>query len=597
LSHDGDPIRIDAFDFAYILALIRREVRRPPNEIKEPVGMKALRRVGVSIFVVLGLVLAPTVTQAGAAAFTPTPGEYFIDTSTLELTGPGTAISGVNEGGVAVFAFDSITIPAGVEIFAEGSRPFELRSAGAFTLAGLLEASGFDATAFVVGPNPGGPGGGAGSAGGFEAGEGPGGGGATSNNEGGGGGGGFGGLGAAGGPPGGGASGVAYGDLNVTFQGGSGGAGGSTSSPTGGGGGGGAVKLSASTLTISGSGEVLADGGDGATGGFGASGGGSGGGILLHAATIDVTGILSAEGGDGGAGGCCGDGGGGGGGRIAYQYGTLLNSGKASVAGGESGVGGAFGHGGLSPQVTGAPGVITQGPSATTSPATAISSSGATLNGVINPRGVATTYHFQLGTSTAYGTIIPVPAGAVGSDSSNHQLSQAVSGLIPNTTYHYRIVASAFGFDLPGADVTFTTPPLCDGLKISQGRVKVKNGKAPIQLSSSQACKGELALFMKAPPKKGKGKKGKGKAKGSAKKKGRKSILIGSASFSLDAGQTTTIKVSLSAAALKRLSLGKALPATAKATPTPSAGAIGKITQANVSLKLAKKGKGPKKHH
>jgi hypothetical protein len=554
--------------------------------------MNALRRVGVSIFVVLGLVLAPTVSQAGAASFNPAPGEYFVDTTTLELIGPGPTLiaTGVNEGGVAVFSFDSINIPAGVEIFAEGSRPLELRSAGTFTLAGLIEASGFAATQFVAGPNPGGPGGGAGSAGGFEAGGGPGGGGATSNNQGGGGGGGFGGLGAAGGPPGGGASGVAYGDLNVTFQGGSGGAGGSTSTPTGGGGGGGAVKLNASTLTISGSGEVLADGGAGATGGFGASGGGSGGGILLHAATIDVTGILSAEGGDGGAGGCCGDGGGGGGGRIAYQYGTLLNSGKASVAGGKSGVSGTFGHGSLSPQATGAPGVITQGPSATTSPATAISLSGATLNGIVNPRGVTTTYHFQLGTSTAYGTTVPVPPGALGSGSSDHQLSQAVTGLAPNTTYHYRIVASAFGFDLPGADVTFTTAADCGGVKIAPGRVKVKNGKAPIKLSSSAACKGELVLFMKAPPK---GKKGKGKAKGSAKRKGSKSIQIGSASFSLEAGQTKTVKVSLSAAALKQLSKGKALPATAKATTTDSTGAK-KTTQANVSLKLAKKGKGPK---
>lgn len=100
---------------------------------------------------------------------------------------------------------------------------------------------------------------------------------------------------------------------------------------------------------------------------------------------------------------------------------------------------------------------------------------------------------------------------------------------------------------------------------------------------------------MKAPPK-GKA-KGQGKGKGSASKrkgKGRKSVLIGSASFSLDAGQTATVQVPLSVAALKRLKLGKALPATAKATTADSAGAK-KTTQANVSLKLVKKRKGPKK--
>jgi hypothetical protein len=563
--------------------------------------MNALRRVGVSIFVVLGLVLAPTVTQAGAAAFNPTPGEYFVDTSTLELTGPGGPIAtGVDEGGVAVFAFDSINIPVGAEIFAEGSRPLELRSAGAFTLAGFIEASGFDASQFVPGPNPGGPGGGAGSTSGFEAGEGPGAGGASSDNEGGGGGGGFGGAGAAGGPAGGGAGGPAYGDLESVLQGGSGGAGGTAAAglDVGGGGGGGAVKLTASSLSIPSSGAIFAEGGNGNGGGFGASGGGSGGGILLHANTIDVTGLLSAEGGDGGTGGCCGDGGGGGGGRIAYRYVNLVNAGEASVAGGESGVSGTFGHGSLSPEATGGPGVITktQGPTATTSAATAVGLTGATLNGIVNPHGHATTYQFQLGTSTAYGTTIPVPAGDVGSDSADHALLQAVLGLQPNTTYHYRIVATGFGFIAPGADTTFTTAPKCSGVKIAKGRAKVKNGKAQIRLSSVGVCKGELSLFMKAPPK-GKA-KGHGKGKGSASKKGKgkgaKSIPIGSASFSLNAGEAKTIAVSLSAAALKRLKLGKALPATAKATASDGLGP--KVTtQANVSLKLAKKGKGPKK--
>jgi len=563
--------------------------------------MKALRRVGVSIFAVLGLVLAPTVTQAGAASFNPTPGEYFVDTTTLELVGPGPTLiaTGVNEGGVAVFSFDSIDIPAGAEIFAEGSRPLELRSAGAFTLAGLIEASGFDAKKMVPGPNPGGPGGGAGGKDGTEAGAGPGGGGVASHERNGGGGGGFGGAGAAGGvdtlPGPGGTGGVAYGDLDLTLQGGSGGGGGTTGgSAGGGGGGGGAVKLSASSLSIPASGEVFAEGGDGNGGNVGASGGGSGGAILLRANTIDVVGFLSADGGDGGTGGCCGDGGGGGGGRIAYQTANLVNAGKASVAGGESGASGTFIGGDPSPQATGAPGVITPGPSATTSAATAISSSGATLNGIVNPRGVTTTYHFELGTSTAYGTSIPIPPGALGSNSSDHQLSQVVMGLAPSTTYHYRIVASASGFSRPGADMTFTTE--CSGVKITKGRAKVKNGKAQIRISSSAKCKGNLALFMKAPPK-GKA-KGHGKGKGSASKKGKgkggKAVQIGSASLSFDAGGTRIVEVPLSAAALKRLKLGKALPATAKATTTDSAGAK-KTTQANVSLKLAKKGKGPKK--
>lgn len=572
--------------------------------------MNRLRRVGGSVFLVLALLLVPgTATQASAAELSPTTGEYFVDTDALTITGPGGLVAtGVEENGIAVFAFDSVDIPFGAEFFAEGSRPLELRSAGTFTLAGLIDGSGFNAVQSTPGPYQGGPGGGAGGADGAQAGSGTGGGQVGSPEQNGSGGASFGGIGASGGvssPGFGGAAGVLYGDLALALEGGSGGGGATlTGSKVGGGGGGGALKLSATTLlVIDPSGEVRADGGDGSGANFAGSGGGSGGGIILHAATIDAAGILSAAGGDGGGGGDYGDGGGGGGGRIAYEYGTLGDPGEASVAGGESGVTGTFGHGALSPQATGGPGVITKtrGPTGTTSAATAITPTGATLNGTVNPHGQATTYRFQLGTSTAYGTTLPAPDGAVGSDSSDHSISQAVSGLTPNTTYHYRIVASGLGLTIPGADTTFTTASRCDGMVISGGRVKVKNGKAAIQLSSSGACKGTLALFIKAPPKgkaKGKGKgKAKGRAKGSATKKkgkGGKPTQIGSASFSLGLGETKTVDVSLSAAALKRLSLGKALPASALVDATDDFGAE-QTAKANVSLKLAKKGKGPKK--
>jgi hypothetical protein len=477
--------------------------------------MNMCRRVGAVLLLALGVSL-PAAASAGAAPLSLAPGEYVVDTSALTLSDTGgTIATGVYEGGVAVFSFDSIDISAGAEILAEGNRPLELKSAGAFTLGGFIEASGFDAAVFTPGPNLGGPGGGAGSTSGFEAGEGPGAGGATSDKEGGGGGGGFGGAGAAGGGLGAGVGGPAYGNLDATLQGGSGGAGGTDAAGTdvGGGGGGGAVKLTAASLSILSTGAVLADGGAGATGGWGASGGGSGGGIFLNASTIDVAGSLSAEGGNGGAGGCCGDGGGGGGGRIAYRYVDLVNAGEASVAGGESGAQGTFGHGDLSPQATGAPGVITK-------------------------------------------TQLPLPP----------KPAPPAPALTPAPT---------------------PAPAPCEGVTIAKGRVTVKKGKAPIALSSSAACAGQVELFMKAPPKHKKV-HGKGKAKGFASKgKGSRSIQIGKASFSLAAGETKTIEVGLSAAALKRLATGKALPATVQAT-TDSAGAK-KTTQGTVSLKLAKK--------
>jgi hypothetical protein len=157
-----------------------------------------------------------------------------------------------------------------------------------------------------------------------------------------------------------------------------------------------------------------------------------------------------------------GDGGGGGGGRIAYQYRTLVASGTATVTGGTSGfrtTSGATGpstHG----EPAGAPGVVTmrQAPSAVTSAASALSTSGATLNGTVNPRGTQTTYHFELGPTTGYGTTVPATETAVGADALDHAVADPVAGLAPGTTYHYRLVATdALGFVTAGSDVAFTT--------------------------------------------------------------------------------------------------------------------------------------------
>lgn len=273
---------------------------------------------------------------AAAVSFEAGPGTYTVDTSTLMLTGPGTSIEGTNQGGVAVFSFDTVSIPDTAVLEVEGSRPLKIVSAGEFAIGGLIEGSGFDASNFVVEANAGGPGGAAGGASMPQPGSGPGGGGVASSNRSGAGGGGFGGTGAAGGSfeGVGGLGGSAYGNLEVALVGGSGGGGGDH---VGGGGGGGAIALFGSSVRIVPSGEVLAEGGGGAVGGNGASGGGSGGGILIHADSLQIDGLLSAVGGEGGAGGCCGAGGGGGGGRIALQYKTLSTAGLIDVAGGTSG--------------------------------------------------------------------------------------------------------------------------------------------------------------------------------------------------------------------------------------------------------------------
>jgi hypothetical protein len=52
-----------------------------------------------------------------------------------------------------------------------------------------------------------------------------------------------------------------------------------------------------------------------------------------------------------------------------------------------------------------------------------------------------------------------VPDAAVASDSSPHAVAQAISGLQPGTTYHFRLVATNAAGSSNGADHTFTTAP------------------------------------------------------------------------------------------------------------------------------------------
>ncbi len=92
-----------------------------------------------------------------------------------------------------------------------------------------------------------------------------------------------------------------------------------------------------------------------------------------------------------------------------------------------------------------------------TEAATSLTSSGAKLNGSVNPEGSETHYHFEYGTSKTYGTSVPSVEASIGSGTAGVEVSQAISGLSPSTTYHYRLVAKRGSWTVNGLDHTFTT--------------------------------------------------------------------------------------------------------------------------------------------
>jgi hypothetical protein len=93
-------------------------------------------------------------------------------------------------------------------------------------------------------------------------------------------------------------------------------------------------------------------------------------------------------------------------------------------------------------------------PNATTG-AASTSEGSATVNGSVNPNGLATSYYFEFGTTANYGQ--QTPPQAAGSGTGAVSVSATLSGLTANTTYHYRLVAvgpeSAVAL---GSDKTFT---------------------------------------------------------------------------------------------------------------------------------------------
>ena len=95
-------------------------------------------------------------------------------------------------------------------------------------------------------------------------------------------------------------------------------------------------------------------------------------------------------------------------------------------------------------------------PGALTAAATGIATDGATLNGVVNPRGASTTVTFEYGTDTSYGTTVTADQSPVGGAIAT-PVSKAITGLANNTTYHYRVVAVNVGGTTYGSDITFTT--------------------------------------------------------------------------------------------------------------------------------------------
>jgi hypothetical protein len=109
----------------------------------------------------------------------------------------------------------------------------------------------------------------------------------------------------------------------------------------------------------------------------------------------------------------------------------------------------------------GADGILTTSatPQVVTGSAGNVAPTSATLNGTVNPSSRSTSWYFEYGTSTSYGT--KTTAKDAGSGTSTVTVSAPVTGLTSGRTYHFRIVATSDAGTSRGADQTFlaSAPP------------------------------------------------------------------------------------------------------------------------------------------
>jgi hypothetical protein len=89
--------------------------------------------------------------------------------------------------------------------------------------------------------------------------------------------------------------------------------------------------------------------------------------------------------------------------------------------------------------------------------ATNVTSSSATLNGMVDPRGMTTRISFQYGTTNGYGFVTRAQSH---SGNTYQNVTANINGLTASTTYHFRmVVGNSVGIFIEyGPDKTFTTP-------------------------------------------------------------------------------------------------------------------------------------------
>jgi hypothetical protein len=138
-------------------------------------------------------------------------------------------------------------------------------------------------------------------------------------------------------------------------------------------------------------------------------------------------------------------------------------------------------------------------PGVTTGPAANVGQQTATLTGKVNPNEAETTYFFEYGTTTLYGTSTPQSGAGHANKAAN--TAAAIGGLAPATRYHYRLVAFNAKGVTRGGDRTFTTQRQPLGLSLAATPNPIRpNAKTLISGVLSGTGNGDRRIVLQSNP-------------------------------------------------------------------------------------------------
>jgi hypothetical protein len=134
-----------------------------------------------------------------------------------------------------------------------------------------------------------------------------------------------------------------------------------------------------------------------------------------------------------------------------------------------------------------------------------VGSSGVTLHAGVDPEGESTSYFFEYGLTASYASVTPVESAGAGTGTVG--VSATVEGLLPDTEYHFRVVASSAIGTVRGGDVVFSTFPVgVLGLPDGRGYELVSsldNGDSEVAGGGRAAADGSAVAFTGQAPTEG----------------------------------------------------------------------------------------------